>query len=95
MKTKSQKRYRLKVGDKYCTLDTYFHADGVAIPNSPNMEQGVVIGHVNTAKAIIRRTHELRDHVKKSMLFDFPKFRPLLFDGSVMSEEFAVQIDVE
>ncbi len=87
MKTKM---YRLKVGERYCSLDTRMHEDGVAIPDVDRASAHVV-RHINTANAIIARTHRLRDEVKGSMLADWPKFKPLLFDGRLEHEEFEVE----
>jgi hypothetical protein len=81
------KMYRLKVGEHYCSLNTHLHTEGVAIPDC-SRRQAEVVEHVNTANAIIRRTHTLREDVKKSMLSDFVGFKPLLFEGMVEHEEF-------
>lgn len=88
---KSKKHYRLMVGQKYCTLNHELHADGVAIPNAKTIEDAAVIEHVNTANAIIKRPHNLRDEISKSMYADWPKFAPIKFSGYVEHEEFQVQ----
>lgn len=83
--------YRLKVGDKYCSLNTNLHVDGVAIPDSPSREAAHVCEHVNTANAIIRRTNDLKGEIRGSMFAEWPKFKPVLFEGGVEHEEFLVE----
>ncbi len=94
MKQNPRKKYRLKVNAAYCSLNYEFHADGVAIPDT-DLLGAHVCDHVNTANAIAKRTHELRDNVKKSMLSDWPKFKPLDFSGYVTTEEFLVDEEVQ
>lgn len=60
------KRYRLKVGDRYCTLNRHFHAEGVAIPDAADIDGAAVINHSLTARAIILRTHKLQAEVAGS-----------------------------
>lgn len=89
-KTKMVKMFRVRVGDKYCSLNTDFHELGVAIPDTDLAGAHVFKTRVGAAYSI-DRMHEARKKADGSMYPEFKGWTPLRFSGVLEVEEFQVE----
>ncbi len=87
--TKQVKRFRVKVGNNYCSLNNTFAPLGVCIPDS-SMEAAHVFTSMNGANNAISRTVEAQRLARESMFPEFKVFKPLYFKGAPEAEEFLV-----
>lgn len=91
-KTKMVKRFRVKMGNKYCSLNTDFHELGVSIPDTDVDGAHIFKTRVAAGNAI-DRMQEARKKADTSMYPDFKGWAPLRFTGILEVEEFQTEDD--
>jgi len=94
-KIKYQKKYRLRVEKSYCSLNIVLHREGVAVPDCIGLKGAAVFNTLQGAVGCIKRTKAMQQEIAKCMYSDWDKFKPLRFDGTVVTEEFLVPVPKE
>ncbi len=87
-KKKQVKRFRVKVGETYCSLSKKFHDLGVIIPDAASRDEAHIFVTLVAANNAIQRRYEARNIVMAGMYPDLPMFKPLMFDLVPVVEEF-------
>lgn len=89
MKNKSKvvMKFRVTVGQRYCSLSTSFHELGAVIPDQEK-ETAHIFGTRAKANNAIKRTLEIRDRLANCLISDFNGFQPLRFQWIPTVEEF-------
>lgn len=86
------KRFRVKVGEKYCSLSRDFHELGTVHPDA-TQETAHVFHTSVMAGNCIERTASAQASIRTSLYPDSKLFDPLRFEGTPQIEEFHEEIE--
>ena len=89
-KIKYLKRFRVKVGDKYCSLSHQFHELGTVHPDR-TLETAHVFNTSVMAENCIERTVSAQASIRSSLYPNYKGFDPLRFEGIPAIEEFQIE----
>jgi hypothetical protein len=88
---KTVKRFHVKIGDSYATLDFNLHDKGVLVRCHAASHAWVFNRNVDAGHAI-QRTLKLQAEVRDSMHADWYVFKPLLYPETPTVEEFQIEL---
>jgi hypothetical protein len=93
-KKKTQKRFRVKIGDSYASLSYDFSEKGALVkcggqPYATEFKRNVDAGNA------IKRTLEIKNQVADSMHAGWKAFAPLQYEETPQVEEFEVIVALE
>lgn len=86
------KRFRVKVGDKYCSLSRDFHELGTVHPDT-TQDKAHVFNTSVMAQNCIERALSAQASIRTSLYPDCKLFDPLRFEGTPTIEEFQEEIE--
>jgi hypothetical protein len=91
---KTVKRFHVKIGDSYATLDFNLHDKGVLVRCHAASHAWVFNRNVDAGHAM-ERTRKLQAEVRDSMHADWYVFKPLLYDDTPTVEEYQIEVQDE
>lgn len=93
-KTKTAKRFRVKIGDSYAALSTDFHEKGVFVKCHGVQYATEFKRNVDAGNAI-HRTLERKKEIEESMHVGWAKFDPLRYEETPTVEEYEITVEVK